>query len=418
MEKFNSNVRQKVEMIGKAALISIGSFAATEAAAGERVYHYKSEAVTAPVGSESFNAEVNGVSAYVSMPNGVLFVGADGNPLAVVPAQPIEGTLPGAGFTEAGYVTDGYAKAWRESARTLAQVPEDTIQSGSVEEKYNWLEIKRAIENPAETMTPEDTRSVMDIVFYFGTKQTQGADVSRIEYVQDAITFADDVPAALQDSLKEVVVGIAAQESRFNDSVESVAGAKGIFQLMPSTVAGLGGYDEYLVYKIQTLTNAEGAEVEQPVLAGLKQIPLTVQVEMAGKHLSNIYRELYGIVSLGTLDAISSLYASEEDFQIYFLGPAIVNAYNTGSARMAEAIETFFTPVKLLALQNQFDANAKYDVFAELTDFARQADTGLLAKYGPDSEHYTPGVYGFAYTIVRDFKDEQRKRSDYSVANK
>lgn len=418
MEKWNT--KEAVQNITKVTLAALAITAPEKTEAGAAVYTQLESVSGIESGSEAFSKDVSSRVQEITMPNGVLYVGADGAPLAMVPAQMLGEQNPGKGFTEEGRVTEGYDSRWMEEAKKVAARFQPEVMADGVTARYNWKEVQNAISNPDEHMTAENVDSIQDIVFYFGDKETRDGDgLSRIEYVQEHVVLDEKIPEALQKELVKLVVGIAAQESRYNDAVKSPVGASGIFQLMPQTVDGLGEYSEYVIYKKETVTDDEGTEKEIAVPVGLNSIPLTVQVEMAGEHISNIYNELRAHVDEQVFTDVRQLYTSDEDFFAYFMAPVIINAYNTGGGRMAALIKTFMTPEKQASLQEVYGERAGYDIFEQMTDFGHASDEGLLNEYRRDSATYFEGVLAFYLMIQRDYeahKEYEEENKNYIVA--
>ncbi len=353
-------------------------------------------------GSEEFAIEVGAEKAFVEMEDGVLFFNAEGEPIAIVPASIIDGVNPGKGFSETRHVTEGYAVAWKNVARQRVEEITGEKVAGA---RYNWRDIQSALKNKNEAMDLHAIHSIIDIVYYFGDKEVRGGDgLSRIEYLRKHLQFDDSIPEEIQKELGFLALGIAGEESRYRSDLKSKSGAEGVFQFMPATVAGLG-YEEYVVYKDDKAVD-------------IKPIPYTVQVEMLGKHLSNIYKELYGHLSPEQIDSLRVLFESEEDFNTFFITPVMINAYNTGSGRMAKAIKEFITPERISQLQEEYDDIVRYDIFDDLTEFAKDSDDGLLAGYKDASASYTFKVYGYAMSISEGYDEYKQKQETYIVAAK
>lgn len=354
--------------------------------------------------SEAFAVEVGAEKTFVEMPNGVLFLNEEGKAVAVVPASIIAGVNPGKGFSETGRVTEGYASAWKRTAKELALRSTDDIAST----QYNWKDIQSALSNKNESMDASKVHSIMDVVYYFGDKDVRNGDgLSRIEYLKEHLVFDESIPKEIQTELHFLALGIAGEETRFRDGIKSVVNAGGVFQFMPETVEGLG-YEQYVTYE---------GEGEDKKAVDLKSIPYTVQVEMLGKHLSNIYKELYGHLDASEIDQIQQLFASEKDFNTFFLAPVMINAYNTGAGRMSRAIKEFATPDRVFEMHEKYNEVAGYDLFNDLTEFAETANTGSLSGYKTASASYTFKVYGYALSISQGYEEYKQVSVTYDVAS-
>jgi hypothetical protein len=351
-------------------------------------------------GSEEFAVDVSAEKAFIEMPNGVLYLDSSGKPVAIVPATIIDGVNPGKGFLETGRVTEGYASAWKREARELAEQSSENI----ISTKYNWRDIQSALNNKNESMDSNEIHSIMDIVYYFGDKDVRDGDgLSRIEYLKEHLVFDASLPEEIQTELRFLAAGIAGEESRFRDGIKSSANAGGIFQFMPETVDGLG-YGHFVRY--------EGGKA-----VALKSIPYTVQVEMLGKHLSNIYKELYGHLDTSEIDQIQQLFASEKDFNTFFLTPVMINAYNTGAGRMSKAIKEFATPDRVFEMHEKYNETVGYDLFHDLTEFAEISNKGSLSGYKIASASYTVKVFGYAKSIAEGYDAYKQNAVTYEVAS-
>ncbi len=378
------NFLKKTAKAASFAIPVLMQSAETQAETGENI----------STGSERMEIDIARERTFITMPDGVLFLDKEGRPIATVGVQMIDGINPGKGFVEGGSgVTEGYSLAWREAAREYANLEHPDLPeiAGS---RYNWVELQNALTNGEESMSIEDINSIIDIVYHFADKDViKGGGLSRIEYLQQNLNFNDSIPETIRDRLVFFTPGIAAVESRFNDDVTSPVNASGIFQFMPETVAGLG-YEEFVIYK-----NDRPYE--------LKPIPFTIQVDMVEKHFENILNELHKHIDVSTTEKIRWLFGSEEDFQKMFWTPIMINSYQTGSARMADAVNQFVASDRLWELYNIYDGNAGYDIFHEVTQFAEQSDDGLLARYGTSSSAYFEQVAAYARLILERYMANQ-----------
>jgi len=272
---------------------------------------------------------------------------------------------------------DGIPGEWLRATREKLseQYPDTTIG-----DQYNviqsFLAALREDDEPVliEKIKSGEITTVEGIVRYFADKPVVGAeDYSRLEYVYEKIEFPDYIPQRVQEELRRLVPGLAAQESKFNNGLTSSAGAKGIFQFMPATWSGVDETNPGLGMKPEEI------------------ISLKKQVEGAGQHFGNIYRELHSAIHDETQATVRSWYESEEAYEAYFLAPLMVTAYNVGGSRMAEAVEAF-----VAAHPSLTDAPDNLATFFALTDFAKESKAGRLAEFDTAGASYYPKVEGAA----------------------
>lgn len=215
--------------------------------------------------------------------------------------------------------------------------------------------------------------SYLEIVEHFSQKPVVGAeDFTREEYVREAIAFDEEVPSAVQSELRRVIVGLCGQESKFNNGLTSSAGAKGIFQFMPETWASYG---------------AEPEETSS----------LRKQVEVAGRFFSDLYRQVVHHIGEEALAKYQERYPDAESFQTDLLVPLMINSYNAGAARVAEA-------ARLYIERNPDAPLSGKELFLAIADFAESSTEGenetdegrYLNAYGRHAREYTTRVYATA----------------------
>lgn len=340
-----------------------------------------------PLRSEQFLSVTAGYEAQYHMENEVLFVAESGAPVATVRIEPINGISPGASYDPTlGVVTEGFSRAWRTAAR--ARVAAAGGDPSTLRIKTNWNAIRKAVADPDEAMTYENTRSIEDVVRYFGEKPVRAAEeYSRIEYVRERISFSGNLAKApvVMEALRECIPGLCALESKFNDDVTSAVGARGIFQMKPDTWH---------------------KELGRPEFADGQSVPLTEQVKAAGELFSKMYDRVrywcYEEPSYGGrnyLEEIKAAFASQEDFERYFLVPLLVNAYNTGEKGMGDVVHAF---VESGTFHRTFGSasHAGFDVFQALSEYGAAESSGTLGNYGSEASTYVQRVYAFARLLA------------------
>ncbi len=247
------------------------------------------------------------------------------------------------------------------------------LVEGKVEKQEEPDLFDVSVNEHTENIKPEDLALTLE----YANKPVVGAEnYTREEYVREAIVFKEwneetrtGVPLVVQDELRDVLHGLCAQESRFNASKESSAGAKGILQIMPNIWKYYGG------------------------LPG-EETSLVKQVEIAGLFISDIYKQLNHRLGEETLEKLRAQFVDEDSFQLDFMVPLVINSYQTGDGRMAEAVQLYLDKTTL-------DKTTQgKELFVAITDFANNSEEGKYLKgYGDDSEDYTKKVWAFALAM-------------------
>lgn len=343
---------------------------------------------------ESFEHELEGYEALARLRRDeVLFVDADNRPVGA--PQPFEDFVdekegfegeylytPGV-LNEAGFPEEGIAREWLDyvQARVQQAHPEREIADryhvvGSFRSAY--LEDDEPV--LVAGIANGDIETYTDIVRYFSQKPVVGAETyTREAYVSEAMRFMDydartgeETPSKMSETvqaeLRRIMPGLCAQESKFNNDVESSAGAKGIFQFMPATWAEYGGEPEGI-------------------------LSLRTQVEIAGRHFASIYRRVLHYLGEDTVSLLRERFASEEEFERDLLVPLIVNSYNAGSARVAEA-------ARLYVESTPEWSNGK-GIFLDIAEFAEASEAGeYLDAYGEHAREYVTRIYAQANVLA------------------
>jgi hypothetical protein len=219
-----------------------------------------------------------------------------------------------------------------------------------------------------------EVATFIDIVRYFGQKPVRGVDkeTSRAEYVSAEFKLSERVPAIVRDEiqteLSAVVPGLCAQESKFYNNLTSSAGAKGIFQFMPNIWQGYG--------KKESDINS-----------------LKAQTEVAGLLMSNIYGELMQHCDEHALLKVRDAFSSQSDFLKHFIVPLMINSYNSGSSRLAAAVNQFFVP------ERDISGLVGKELFLAMVDFAQETETGILSRYRSDAREYVSRAYALSRVL-------------------
>ncbi|MCA9363289.1 transglycosylase SLT domain-containing protein [Candidatus Kaiserbacteria bacterium] len=206
----------------------------------------------------------------------------------------------------------------------------------------------------------------------YSSKQVRGAEeFNRAEYVKEKIKL-EGMSELVESEVRNLMAGLCAKETFFDAARVSSAQAKGVWQITPETWKHFGG------------------------IPG-KETSLVAQTEVAGRILSDYYRQLNERIETDSLDKIRKNFASEDAFQVDFIVPALINAYHTGINRMIKVIEEFAksTPVT--------DIPTGKDAFVAVSNFGQANITG----YGQQSGSYTGKVYAYADEMIDLHEDKK-----------
>ena len=358
---------------------------------------------------EAFEKEVSGYVAFVTLKhNQVLFVDEDNVPIG----GPIDyediigekvndkGELVSYRYTpgvpnEYGVYVEPPALEWRE--QIIARLEADPANAGrKVSGSYNVALIFK--ETLAFADEPELVANIKngtiktygDIVRALAEKDIRNKDLSvyqeggqpmtRLAYIEKYLSIPN-VPPIVQSTLTALVPGLCAQESMFHNGLVSSEGAKGIFQFMPKT------WGEYVKNDEKTI------------------LSLKHQVEVAGTLLGDMYTRLFSHANTEAMARARQRFPDTDTFMRDFIVPTLINSYNVGPARMAAAINLFFTLDRTIApgqglnlFLEMADFTERYDKEHVITEESTD-DEKLMRKYDKDAREYVPRVYAHALVL-------------------
>ncbi len=230
----------------------------------------------------------------------------------------------------------------------------------------------------------------VDVAKYYAEQVVPGDPAGRTLYevVRDDVPL-DGLPPSIEPQMKRLMLGIAAEESRFNKNKKSPMDARGVLQTMEDTEEG---------YR------------KKHNLESLDPTDILMQVEVAGMHIETSYRELFNSAE-AELNYIKDTFfgGDETQFETCFVVPALVNAYNAGARRIAEVITWFVNEVKegrLSALTPPDMPNpAGFDVYMVMVHACAKAKA--VKRFGSDASQYTEKVYAWAVSMQDTFERPQ-----------
>lgn len=281
------------------------------------------------------------------------------------------GTFNGVGLLEGGIAGEWIAqvRARRQSEYPDRQIKRCLHTTGDFAASY------RNEEEPdlRKAIAEGDIQEYKGLIKYFADKPVVGApEYTRLEYVQREMQFASSLPPVVAEELRRIIPGLCSQESKFNNGLTSNAGAQGIFQFMPENWAHYGGKPEEISSLIK-------------------------QVEIAGVFFSDLYDQVRVNIGAGGMRFLERFIGDEESLQKDVIVPLMINSYNAGAARVAEAVRLYIesTPVN--------DMPKGKDLFVAIADFARAAKVAnrgrYLTAYGDDAREYVLRVYAQAEVL-------------------
>jgi len=242
-------------------------------------------------------------------------------------------------------------------------------QNGSLEDCLDELSLK--VRDFAKTLSEEDVRQT-------------AALASKVSFNPEAIEFRSEpdqkrdrpaLPKRLQENLKDILMALISQESRFKKDARSSSGAIGYGQIKPNT------WQEY-----------KGAT---EVSEDLKE-----HIEVMGEFISDNYHYILDFAGEDALSRLRNRFDSEADFIDKFMTPAVINAYNAGGPTVGKAIKEFSESTK------DDELKSGTDIYSQFSEFALKNHEG----YGVDQAEYVPRIYAFNSELGKRLQDLDKKQ--------
>lgn len=265
-------------------------------------------------------------------------------------------------------------------------------KTGIPESEIEMLHVYQDLDNESQA----NFESRIEMVYHNATTV-----VPEDVYGRDAITIIREesqfshIPEDVSSFLLPHLIGIAAEESRFDASKTSAEGAIGFVQTMPWV---------FEAYK------------KKHKLPDLDPRNLIDQLPVGLNHIEVSYLELVEKLDL-ELANITNLYFNGNfaSMKKYFLVPIIINSYNAGQDRMIDVVQWFLEnypdPESVAELIPGGTQPTGYDVFFTMTH--QCALENGVKDFGSKASTYVAKVMGWTEA----YEDYEQKRKGIQIAS-
>ncbi|MCA9359151.1 lytic transglycosylase domain-containing protein [Candidatus Kaiserbacteria bacterium] len=340
------------------------------------------ESVDSFEGGTRFEIELQSLREYVSMPKDtILFIDENGLPVGgpvkfqdyIGPKYRSDGSLymekyrftPGKEINEIGIPAQGIAPEWIDAVEQIQErkYPEQKIVNKLHVTGEFMSGYRRADADLRDRVKAGEIQSLAELVDYFGDQAVEEEpSLSRKEYLQERVEFADFVPQVVQDEVRRLLPALSAKESKFSDTAVSSSGALGALQFKPDTWKDLGA-------DVNNIT------------------AFTEQVKMMGVFTSRQYRALFHFVGKDRLLGLQEKFDDEDSYYRDLIVPLLINAHNTGAKGMADVVSAY-----LDAIPSDEVPTGK-DLYIAIADFGKNNKVG---GYGDEARGYAMMIYAYA----------------------
>lgn len=392
--------KEETDVTRRAVLRGALKAAIAAALAGTAAYEYKEykgarrEDVENVEGTESFAHVVDSFKTLYEQAkiDEVVFMDADGRVVGgPVKIEPVDGVSPGKIDYNGVIFPKNISKKWYDAAEAKLHRDHPDAAPGALACRstigvlnahiFTKLPLKdRPIARRSLTM--------IDVVRDYANKPAPEHESTKLlDYVRANALSSDEkalqaLPASIAATLRELVPGLAAQESHFDPAAQSIDQATGkplavgLFQFLPETFAA------YFPDKKDQVGSVE------------------LQTEALGMHFLSIYRYLQKSAKESLQKILTQCFdGNTEAFECQFLVPVMVNAYNSGQGTLAKIINGYAA-----RYDGSFPTRG-HDVYDHMRKEAyADAKNGhtlypSVKTYGTDSAEYTPRVYALAQLL-------------------
>lgn len=179
-------------------------------------------------------------------------------------------------------------------------------------------------------------------------------NISRVNYAQDSfLNFkAKKMPPSFQAKMAVLVPGILAQETRYDPTVVSSAGATGIIQALPALV--------YDINKIRTKQNKLPFDLQD-------MSKMINAMEFFYTAMDEVFYTAISVPAYKIGKDYGLDHEQAENFSVY----CTINAYNTGPTRMRNVLASFFRAFEPNETKKEFSYSS-LSLFGALVAWAKQ----------------------------------------------
>lgn len=314
--------------------------------------------------------------------------------------EPFFYNLTPANKDESGqYIVESIPREWTDYVKEL-HATQYAVTAEELEQEHITADFLAALKQDDEPeliagIEAGTIRTKMDIVNYFIAKDFKNSNgENRVEYIKNHVTFSGNLEKApyVTAALRELLPGLVAVESGYDNEVVSNVGAKGSFQFMPNTWH---------------------RELNRVKFIDGEELPFAEQVAAAGELFSKMYDRLQywcyegeNYYGQNYLEEIKAVFTSQQDFETHFFVPCLINAYNTGEQGIGEVVVAFGQSAEFRNIKEQGNVHG-YDLFQSMCDFGRASELSQLADYKEEAPKYVQRVYAFA-ELLSEGVDETR----------
>ncbi len=198
-----------------------------------------------------------------------------------------------------------------------------------------------------------------------------------------------NLPQRVEEEFTPYLIGIAAEESRFDANKTSRSGAIGTLQTMPTTFEGYK--------KEHNLPNLDPRNLSDQLPASIQHIEisyseLTEKLDVELAYITNVYFD-----------------GNRASMEKYFLVPLMINAYNAGQQRMIEVVQWFLNtypePESTADLIGQDEPLTGYDLYFAMT--YQCAKEKAVEGFGSETSVYVSKVMGWTPAFLKYEKEQQ-----------
>lgn len=283
--------------------------------------------------------------------------------------MPVGYSVPDLTLSYGGGKPLGIPPSWSRVQKELV-----SQQTGIPVDEINMLHIYQDLAGEGE----EAYTSRVELVYHNAHEIVESDAKQRdaITLLRETATFPT-IPEPLAGMLQKVMVGIACEESRFNEKKTSPAGAIGVLQTMPK-----------MVKKYMTDNH----------IATFNMRNLDEQISVSVYHIESCYDYFMKKIPVELESICNSWFGGNEVlFQKYFVFPLIINAYNAGQKRMSEVVQWFVDMFgasnRVSKILDSAEPPTGYDIYFAMV--WQCVEDKAVKKFGPGARSYTEKVLGW-----------------------